>query len=153
MAARSGSPGIYGTVITGAIIATTEESVTVTDVVIQVLVTILVYWAAERWSQSLGSQVPGEPLSAARVRRIFAEGWPMVEAAYLPLIVIIVASLCGLDADHSIGLGLIAVVVSLVVIGAVASRRAGLTGWALTGSTVVGGLFGVILIGLKAIVG
>ena len=123
----------------------------VDEVAAAVLMTLIIYWAAERWSQVLGSQLAGEPLTTRRVVQVFADGWPMVQASYLPLVVMVLASLCGADEDLSVTVALGSIVVLLVAFGALAGRRAGVTGWPLGLVAVVSGAFGVALIVLKAL--
>jgi hypothetical protein len=138
-------------VVGGAVMASGEPGTPIDEVAVAVLVTLIIYWAAERWSQALGTQIAGEPLVRRRLVRVFAEGWPMVQASYLPLVVMAAASISGASADLSVNLALGSIVVLLVVFGALAGRRAGLSGWTLGLTAVVTGAFGVALIVAKSL--
>jgi hypothetical protein len=151
--ARGAPPAIYGTVIGGAVMASVEEHTPVDEVAVAVLVTLVIYWAAERWSQVLGSQVAGEPLNRRRVAQVFADGWPMVQVSYLPLVIMLLANVCGADADLSVNIALGSIVALLIVFGATGGRRAGLTGLALIASAVLTGALGLALIVLKSLLG
>jgi hypothetical protein len=149
---RQAPPAIYGTIIGASVMAATEEHTPVGDVAASVVVTLIVYWLAERWSFVLGSHLTGEPITLAHAKHVFAEGFSMVEASYTPLLVMLVAWGLGADADTAVSVALLATVVVLLGLGFVAGRRAGLTGWVLAGSSVFTGMLGILLIVLKSLV-
>jgi hypothetical protein len=149
---RHAAPAIYGTIIGAAVMAASEEHTPVDEVAATVIVTLIVYWLAERWSFLLGSHLTGEPITWRHARQVFADGWAMVQASYLPLFVMLVAYWFGLDENSSVNLALGAALIELVTLGAAASRRSGLRGWALIGGSVFTGVLGLLLIFLKALV-
>ncbi len=149
---RQAGPAIYGTIIGGSVMAATEEHTPVGEVAATVVVTLIVYWLAERWSFLLGSQMTGQKVTVRHAREVFAEGWSMVQASYLPLLVMLIASFVGADSDLAVDLALGATIVVLVELGYTAAHRAGRTGWALAGSAGFTGLLGVLLVLLKAFV-
>jgi hypothetical protein len=148
---RQAAPAIYGTIIGASVMAAGEEHTPVAEVASTVIVTLIIYWLAERWSFLLGTHLTGEPITLAHAREVFAEGWSMVQASYLPLIVMLVASFAGADSDLAVNLALGATVLVLLALGRVAGRRAGLSGWALAGSAAFTGLLGALLILLKSL--
>ena len=75
--------------------------------------------------------------------------WPMVSASYVPLIVLVVARLLGTTPSTAALFALIGTVMLLMVSAWRAGRSAGLTGVPLGGMTVVAGLLGLGMIGLK----
>jgi hypothetical protein len=149
---RQAPPAIYGTIIGASVMAATEEHEPVGDVAASVIITLIVYWLAERWSFLLGSHLTGEPISFAHARHVFAEGFSMVEASYTPLLVMVFAWGLGATEDMAVNLALLATVVVLLGLGYVASRRSGLSGWALAGGSVFTGMLGLLLIFLKSLV-
>jgi hypothetical protein len=149
---RQAPPAIYGTIIGASVMAATEEHTPVGDVAASVVLTLIVYWLAERWSFLLGSHLTGEPITLAHARRVFAEGFSMVEASYTPLLVLVVAWGLGADENTAVNLALLATVAVLLALGLVAGRRAGLSGWLLAASTVFTGLLGIVLIVLKSLI-
>ena len=149
---RQAPPAIYGTIIGASVMAATEEHTRVGDVAASVVVTLIMYWLAERWSFLLGSHLTGEPITLAHAQRVFAEGFSMVEASYTPLLVMLVAWGVGADSDTAVNLALTATVLVLLGLGYVAGRRAGLTGWLLAGSASFIGMLGILLIVLKSLI-
>src|ERR1019366_7837708 len=73
--------GIYGTIITAAVLAAAGPTESVADVAVTVLVTLLVYWIAEQYSDLLGEQLHGGHLPSWRaVGAALATTWSMVSA-------------------------------------------------------------------------
>ncbi len=58
-AARRRAAGIYGAIITAAIIAAVGDHLRTLALAVSVLVTLLVYWVAEEYAELLGEQVTG----------------------------------------------------------------------------------------------
>jgi hypothetical protein len=89
---RRRAAGIYGTIITAAVIAATGVRLTTLALVVSVLVTLLVYWVAEEYAELLGEQLEAGRLpTRLEVRTALAATWPMVSASYVPLLALVVA--------------------------------------------------------------
>ena len=56
---RRRAAGIYGAIITAAILDTAGGHVSTAALVVSVVVTLLVYWLAEEYAEVLGEQVEG----------------------------------------------------------------------------------------------
>src|ERR1700753_1033828 len=88
--------GIYGAIVTAAILDTAGGPVSTAALVVSVVVTLLVYWIAEEYAEVVGEQVEGGRLpSRASVRRALAATWPMVSASYAPLLALVLARVAG----------------------------------------------------------
>ena len=86
--------GIYGTIITAAILAAIGDHVHTLPLTVSILVTLVVYWLAEEYAELLGEQLEGGHLPTwADVRTALAATWPMVTASYIPLLAVILAHL------------------------------------------------------------
>ena len=82
---RCRAAGIYGAIITAAILDTAGAHLPTAALVVSVVVTLLVYWLAEEYAEMLGEQVQGGHLPGrARIRASLAATWPMVSASCLP---------------------------------------------------------------------
>jgi hypothetical protein len=93
-AGRQRAAGIYGAIITAAIIAAAGGRLPTGALVVSVVVTLLVYWLAEEYAELLGEQTAGGKLpNRAYIRAALAATWPMVTASYLPLLVLLLARL------------------------------------------------------------
>ncbi len=141
---------IYGTIISAAVLATAEED-DVLPVAAGVVITLVIYWLAERWSEVIAGNLRGEVLTWLYVRRVFLRGWPMVQASYGPVLVLLLATAAGLDPEEAVTLALWATILLLVGLGAVAGRRAALPTWGVVASAAFVGLLGAVLIVLKTL--
>jgi hypothetical protein len=142
--------GIYGTIICASVMAA-EAGQPVGEVAIAVFITVLVYWAAERWSELVAGHLRGERLTWSQIWHVFATGWPMVQASYTPLVLMGAAWLLGANDELAINIALVTTIALLAVLGVIAGRRAGLGRWGIVGSAVFTGLLGSALVILKAL--
>jgi hypothetical protein len=145
--------GIYGAIITAAIIAASGGELSTIALVVAVVVTLVVYWVAEGYAEVLGAQAEGGRLPTwARVSGMLADTWPMVAASYAPLLALILARLAGASALTSANVGLVVAIVLLTIHGWSASRAAHLHGWQLVLWTMVAAGLGIVMILLKDLV-
>ena len=150
---RRRAAGIYGAIITAAILDTAGGHLPTAGLVISVVVTLLVYWLAEEYAEVLGEQVQGGRLpSRASIRGALAATWPMVTASYLPLLALVLAKLAGASDLTAANVGLVAAIVLLTVHGWLAGRAAQLRRWQLFGATSVAAALGLVMILLKDLV-
>ena len=145
--------GIYGAIVTAAILDTAGGHVSTAALVVSVVVTLLVYWIAEEYAEVLGEQVEGGRLpSRESVRRALTATWPMVSASYAPLLALVLARLAGASDLTAANVGLVAAVVLLTVHGWLAARAAQLHGWPLFLATSVAAALGIVMILLKDLI-
>ena len=110
--------GIYGAIVTAAILAAVGGRLPTVALVVSVVVTLLVYWVAEEYAEILGEQAEGGTLPTwAYIRGALAATWPMVSASYAPLLALLLARLAGASALAAANVGLVAATVLLVVHG------------------------------------
>ena len=150
---RRRASGIYGAIVTAAILDTAGGHVSTTALVVSVVVTLLVYWIAEEYAEVVGEQVEGGRLpSRASVRRALTATWPMVSASYAPLLALVLARLAGASDLTAANVGLAAAVILLTLHGWLAARAAQLHGWPLFLATATGAALGIVMILLKDLV-
>ena len=147
---RQAPAGIFGTIIGASVIAAADPNDPLQDVVWAVLVTLVVYWLSERWSEVLASNLRGMPITRRRIAEVFGQGWPMVEASYTPLVVLGLSKTLGATNGTALDLALAWCVGTLGALGVLAGRRAGLSRWAVVGSGAFTAALGLVLIILKA---
>jgi hypothetical protein len=117
-----------------------------------VLSTLIVYWVAEQYAELLGEHTHGGRLpSMAQVRASFASSFPIVTASFLPLVSLAIARALGASALEAASIALVVAVVHLVVQGHAAGKAAHLEGIRLAAATATAGLFGVVMVVLKAL--
>jgi hypothetical protein len=142
--------GIYGTVITAAILDTLGGHTTTGRLVLAVLVTLLVYWAAEQYARLLGEHTENGHLPRwPTVRASLAATWPMVASSFLPLVLLVVVRVAGASDAAAATVALLATVLLLVVYACASGRAGGLRGKSLLGATLMAAGLGVVVILLK----
>ena len=152
-AGRRRAAGIYGAIITAAIIAAVGGHLPTLALAVSVLVTLVVYWVAEEYAELLAEQVTGGHLPTwAYVRAALAHTWPMVSASYLPLLALVLVRLAGASASTAANYGLAAAILLLTFHGWSAGRASHLRGWQLAGVTLVAAALGLVMVLLKDLV-
>ena len=145
--------GIYGTIITAAVLAAAGPTESVADVAVTVLVTLLVYWIAEQYSDLLGEQLHGGHLPSWRaVGAALATTWSMVSASFIPLAVLLLAGLATASTAAAANAALVVAVLLLMVYAWLAGRAARLRGWQLAVITSLAAVLGLLMIALKDVV-
>lgn len=151
--ARRRAAGIYGAIITAAILDAGGGKQPTSTLVVSVVVTLLVYWLAEQYAEVLGEQAAGGGLpSRAYVRETLATTWPMITASYLPLLALGLARLAGASALTAANIGLAVAIVLLTIHGWLAGRAARLHSWKLLVATSTATALGLVMILLKDLV-
>ncbi|MCK9894302.1 hypothetical protein [Frankia sp. AgB32] len=164
--ARTARPehGIYGTVLTAGLIAAQDPLVeSLADMVVDVLVTVAVFWLAHGYAHAVarpfGSDEGGEAAEPTRPLRPWGAArlaWaslmvslPLARASIGPVAVLVLARLAGATLDDAQEIALWASVVLLALWGLRAGLAAGSTGWRLVRQTAGSALFGVVLVILE----
>ena len=97
---------------------------------ITVFVTVLAYWAAESYADVLGEQIAEERNSSwHRAWELLRQGFPLVEASFLPLFVLVVAWLVGVNTTAAITAGLVTNGLLLVAMGWILGAVGEFTAW------------------------
>jgi hypothetical protein len=142
--------GIYGLLVSATAMVATADSTT-GHVATAVLVTVFAYWAAEQYAKTLAAELTGDRVTAAWLWRSLREGWPMVQASYTPLAVLVVAAVVGQPTRGAVLDALVFTTAVLGWLGWSAGRRGGLRGTRLLLGTLMTGALGVLMIGLKLV--
>jgi hypothetical protein len=152
-AGRRRAAGIYGAIITAAILAAAGDHLPTVGLVVAVMVTLLVYWLAEEYAELLGEQATGGILpSRAYIREALSATWPMVSASYLPLLALVLARAAGASSSVAANVGLAATIVLLIAHAWIAGRAAKLHGWQLFFAVSVAAALGLAMVALKDLV-
>jgi hypothetical protein len=150
---RRRAAGIYGIIITAAILDTIGGRASTTVLVISVVGTLVVYWIAEQYAEILGEHTTGGQLpSWAYIRGTLAATWPMVSASFAPLLAVVLAALAGASALTAANVGLVVAMAVLTIHGWLAGRAAQFQGWKLLVATSIAAGLGLMMILLKDLV-
>ena len=131
-ARRRRAAGIYGAIVTAAILDAAGGTIPTDALVVAVVATLVVYWLGEEYADLLGEQVEGGVVpSWAHIREELAATLPMVSASYLPLLTLVLARVAGASALAAANVGLVTAAVLLTFHAWSAGRSAQLRGWQL----------------------
>ena len=122
---RELASAVLGTLVTASVMVGASIHGTLFDTELDALITLAVYWTAERYAELLAAGAQGEPLTPRLVARELGRGWPMLESAVLPAgVLLLVALLTGrLQAGTVTALAVATVL--LGYLGTLAAHRAG----------------------------
>lgn len=143
--------GIYGVIVSAAVMAAAHQN-TVVAVEVSVLVTLVVYWAAERYARVVAERIhQGHRPTWTQVRQQLTVGWEIVTASALPLTVLAVLGLLGRDVDVAVLWALICSTVLLCIAGWEMGRNGQLTRRERVASAATAGAFGALMVVFKAV--
>lgn len=150
-AQESTAAGIYGIIVSAAVMAAVHAPSVVTTVV-AVLVTLTIYWAAERYARIVAERIhEGHRPAWTTVREQLTSGWEMITASTFPLVVLVVVRLTGAELRIAVLSALACSTILLCMAGWRVGAHGRLTRREQLVSTVVAGLFGAALVLLKAL--
>ncbi len=143
---------IMGTVITAALMAAyAEPPVHLGAVVPGIAVAVVVYWLTHVYAEVIGhGPVEGRAFTKGQLMSTLRKQWALVEASFLPLMVLAVASASGARPSAALLIGDWAAVLLLVVWGSVTAWRHGIRGLPLAAAGLVAGVLGLIVVVLRA---
>jgi hypothetical protein len=143
--------GIYGVIVGGSVMAASHAD-TAVSVALTVLITLTIYWSAERFARLVAERIhDGHRPSPRRLLHHLTAGWEIVSASTLPLIVLVVTRLLGRTLNVAITAALICCTLLLCLAGWEMGRHGRLTRLERAGVTTVAGLFGLLLIATKSL--
>jgi hypothetical protein len=142
------SSGIYGVVVSSATMAAAGDKPLET-VVISVLTTVFVYWIAEQYARGLAHRATVGRLTASDLLHGLRERYTMVEATFVPLLVVVALGVLGVTASVAVTVGLLVAVGTLAAVGILAARRSGLSALGTALSGLIAAALGVAIVVLK----
>jgi hypothetical protein len=142
---------IYGLIVSAAVMATSDAH-SAAAMAVAVLITLAVYWAAERYSRLVAERIhAGHRPTWRQVRLRLTVGWEMVAVSAAPLALLTILRLMGVGLEGAVLCALSCNTLLLCLAGWEIGRRGRLTGPERLVSAAVAGVFGVALVLLKAL--
>lgn len=141
---------LYGLIISGAVLATVSTEFRLTRVAFALVSTLLIYWIAETYVHLLATRgMQKRRLERREMLAITLDGWPLVAASGVPLVVLAIEALLKLETARALEIALSVNAVLLFGMGWRISRDGGLTGIRLLLSAGLAGLLGIAMVVLK----
>jgi hypothetical protein len=143
--------GIYGVIVSAAVMASSHAD-TAGTLIAGVAVTLVVYWAAERYARLVADRIhAGRKPTWREAGRELGRGWEIVTASMLPLVVLAALAVRGVDITTAVFSALGCSTLLLCLAGWEIGRGTQLSVLERTMLIVVAGAFGGLMIGLKAL--
>ena len=141
---------ITGTVVSTAVIAAAAGHLEDTHLVIAILGTAFIYWLAHLHARTLGDSVKHRTHPVDALKEALAETWPILAAACVPAIILIIVQLVGIKLRTGAWIAVIASTVLLTIYSFFAGQRGGLGLRGSLLSAAIGAGLGLLVILLKA---
>ena len=143
--------GIYGVVV-GAAVMASSHATTARSIIAAVLVTLVVYWGAERYSRLVAERIhEGRRPTLRQTRQTVTTGWEMVTASAAPLAVLVMVRVLGASLNAAVVWALACSTVLLFLAGWEVGRKGPLSRAERLVSAVVAATFGAIMIVFKGL--
>jgi hypothetical protein len=143
---------IYGSLLVTTLVAVQWRSDALPELIAITLITsVVVFWLTHAWAGIVNRRVRG-PLAKGEGFHIARDEAPMLTAAVIPALALILPRIAGVDVNVAIGLALIASIVQLFVWGLVVGRAAHERWLYALGVALVDCLLGIAIVGAKVLV-
>ena len=146
----NGEGVITGTVVSTAVIAAAAGHLGDTHLIIAILGTAFIYWLAHLHARTLGDAVKHRTHPIDALREALAETWPILAAAVLPAVIMLIAKVVGAEIRRAAWIAVIASTVLLAIYSFFAGRRGGLGLGGSLLSAAIGASLGILIVILKA---
>jgi hypothetical protein len=145
---------IYGSIIAAALIeAFRAEHAKAEGTALAVLSTMAVFWLAHVWSAFMGERIHMRAkLGYQRVLQIGRSEWPLIEAAFAPVAVLVLGWAGVMSDTTAEDLALIVCIVQLFAWGLAVGRRAYDHWWPALASGFGNGILGLVVVSLEVAV-
>ncbi|MER6911857.1 hypothetical protein ABT354_09310 [Streptomyces sp. NPDC000594] len=118
---------VYGSLLAASVVAGvgTVDSYTRMDLVLLLLGTGVVFWAAHVFARLFGERIADPALSGAKIWQDLRAEWPIVKAAVPPAVAVAVSPLLGLGPEGTLWLALSVAIAGQVGWASLAALRVG----------------------------
>ncbi|MET9451644.1 hypothetical protein [Streptomyces cinerochromogenes] len=153
---RDYTGAVYGSLLAASVVvgagAGSLGSLPRLELVLLLLGTGLVFWAAHVFARLFGRRIMHAPVSAREIRRACVSEWPIVKAAVPPAVAVAVTPVLGIGPRGAVWLALGVALAGHVGWSTLAAVRAGATGRTVVTTGAVNLVLGLLIVLLKVAV-
>ncbi|MEY9844756.1 hypothetical protein [Streptacidiphilus sp. MAP5-3] len=144
---------VYGSLLAASVIAASDVHAEHPrlSLIVLLIVTGVVFWMAHVYAHLAGEREGGRTVGWREVRHVGRHEWPIVEAAVLPALAVLVSPLPGASDNAWLAIGV--AVGQLVFWTALGAQRAGASKKQTAAEAAVSLTLGLIIVGAKVVVG
>jgi len=145
--------GVYGSMLAASVLigAGTLGDFPRVELVVLLLLTGVVFWAAHVHAQLFGARTAQHPLDRGTVLHVCRDEWPIVKAAVPPAVAVAVSPLLGLDVSGALWLAVSVAVAGQVGWSVAAARRAGASRRLMALTAAVNLFLGLLVVSFKIV--
>lgn len=142
---------VYGSLLAASVVVGTDplDSFSRLQLVLLLLGTGVVFWAAHVFARLFGGRIAQGALSGRAVRQDFVAEWPIVKAAAPPALAVALSPLFGLGPEGTLWLALCVAIAGQVGWATLAALRAGATRRLVLVAGAANLLLGLLIVLLK----
>ncbi|MGW7100047.1 hypothetical protein [Streptomyces sp. NPDC054838] len=146
---------LYGSLLAASVIAASSVAGDFPrlQLVVLLLVTGLVFWAAHVYAQLAGERLSGQNLGWAEARRVGRREWPIVEAAVLPSVAVALGPVLGLGLNGTVWFALAVAVAQQVAWACIGALHAGASRRQAVVEGIVNLVLGLVIVAAKSALG
>lgn len=146
--------GIYGTVVVAGLLAATgpDDDPEVWPTALWVVVTVIVFWLAHSWARTMARRATGLADRRREMRESLARHWPLVQSAFPPILVMLIARLLGASDETAILIAACSCIVLLAGWGVVVGRQEHESPRRVVGTAAGCALLGGLMVLLKVVI-
>jgi hypothetical protein len=146
--------GIYGTIVVAGLLAATgpDDDPEIWPTALWVAVTVLVFWLAHSWSLSIARRATGVAPERRGLGRTLAHHWPLMQAAFPPIAVMLIAALLGATDETAILLAAISCILLLAGWGILVGRQEHESPLRVALTSLVCAALGALIVVLKVVI-
>ncbi|MFD9813526.1 hypothetical protein [Streptomyces sp. NPDC059080] len=144
---------VYGSILAASVVATagTVGSIPRIKLVLLLLITGVVFWAAHVYARLAGERLLDNPVTWAEVRRVAVREWPIAKVAVPPAAAVVISPLFGLGVAGTTWCALIVALTEQVGWATVPVVRGGATVRVVLVNGAVNLLLGVVIVLAKVV--
>ncbi|MFF3466232.1 hypothetical protein ACWCQN_09735 [Streptomyces sp. NPDC001984] len=143
---------VYGSLLAASVVAgaSAQSQFPRLHLVLLLLCTGLVFWAAHAYAHLVGDRPRHEPVTWREIRHVCAREWPIAQAAILPAVAVAISPLLSLSLRGGAWLALGVAVGQQVLWASAAVLRAGASRPTVVSAGAVNLVLGLIIVAAKA---
>jgi hypothetical protein len=146
---------IYGQILVTSLVGALSEDSEIEAgyILVSVVATMLIFWLAHVYAEAMSRGLEaGRHLGWAEIRGLAAGEWPLVQAAFPTAIVLALGAIGAFSTETAVDLAIAVGVVALFSWGLAIGRASGSSWTASLFGAAISASFGLVVVGLKALV-
>jgi hypothetical protein len=147
---------VYGSVLVASIVvaAAGDDQLGLWKMSVIVAATSAVFWLAHVYAHTMGETLEHrQRITVAAVREVSKREWPLIQAAVLPLLALVLGALHVLERKTALWIAALLPIATLFAWGIVYARREQMGVWGTLAVASITSTFGIVVIALKIGVG